>query len=129
MYDRWGREAHMVKLRLTEKERDDIRRLHDEDGLSYAAIAKMFNVAPITINRICNEEVAARQAEAARYNRAKYYQRDNEILRPTYVPLTFYMHPERDASIIAQFKKQTSQIGYLRKLVLADIEQEKESKE
>ena len=117
----------MTKSRFTEKERDDIRRLHEESKLSYAAIAKKFNVAPITINRICNEEVAARQAEAARLNRAKYYHRYNEELRPNYVSISFDLHQEHDASIIEQIKKQDSQIEYLRKLVLADIRRENES--
>ena len=119
----------MTRSRFTEKDREDIRRLHDEEGLSFASIAKMYRVAPITINRICNPDVAARQAAEAKRNRSKYYQRDNEILRPTYVPLSFYLHPERDADIIEQIKKQDSQIEYLRNLVLADIQRERESQE
>ena len=117
----------MTKSRFTDKDREDIRRLHDEEGLSYVAIAKMYRVAPITINRICKPDVAARQAEEARRNRSKYYQRYNDEQRQAYVPVSFYLHRESDADIIEQIKKQESQVEYLRKLVLADIRRERRS--
>ena len=111
----------MARSKFTEEDKHMIRKLHDEMKMPYAAIALQYGVAPITINRICNAAVAARQAAETKRNRPKYYQRYNEEQRQAYVPISFYLHREYDADIIEQIKKQDSQVDYLRKLVLADM--------
>lgn len=118
----------MARSRFSEEDKENIRRLREEEKLSYTAIGEIYNVAPITINRICNAAVAARQAAETKRNRHKYYQRYNEEQRQAYVPISFYLHRDYDADIIEQIKKQDSQVDYLRKLVLDDMARENRRK-
>lgn len=111
----------MVKSTFSEEDKDLIRKLHDEDGLSYAAIAARYGVAPITINRICRPDLAARQAEQRKQYRINNSIRVQEYEKQAYRNYSIRFHRKNDADIIKQLDQQENIIGYIRALIAADV--------
>lgn len=115
----------MAKSPLTEKDKVNIRKLHIEHGLSYAAIAVRYGVSPITINRVCNPGVAARQAAASRLARPNYAAKEAAMDKIRYKSYTLKFHREKDAAIIKQLETQENKLDYIRNLIQQDIDQSK----
>lgn len=57
---RVGETHHRAKL--TDKEVDKIRDLHEDDGLGYRTLARMFSVSKSTIRDICRYDTRAQTA-------------------------------------------------------------------
>ena len=119
----------MAKSRLTEADKLHIRNLHEEHGLSYAAIAVRYQVAPITINRVCNPKIAEKQAADTKLNRPKYYEKAVADDKVSYRSFSFKFHRMNDQQVIDQLIKQENKSEYIRNLILQDIERQKRSKE
>ena len=119
----------MAKSRLTEEDKIHIRELHEKHKLSYAAIAARYQVAPITINRVCNPKIAEKQAADTKLNRPKYYEKavtDDKVL---YRSFSFKFHRTNDQQVIDQLVRQENKSAYIRSLILQDIERQKKMKE
>ena len=119
----------MAKSRFTEEDKLRIRMLHEERGLSYAAIAGLYHVAPITINRVCNPKIAEKQAAETKLNRPKYYERALAESKIIYRAYSLKFHHENDEQLIKHLSKQDNVSEYIRKLILQDMERQKKTEE
>lgn len=113
----------MAKSKITEEQKAEIRRLHDEAGLSYAALAVRFDVAPITINRICKPDLAARQAAAQKeYRQKNGYAAESQVSKQTFRIYSFRCHRENDKKIIDHLDRMENYSEYLRGLIQTDMD-------
>lgn len=119
----------MAKSKFTEEDKHMIRKLHDEMKMPYAAIALQYGVAPITINRICNPKVAEKQARARKIYRAKNIKKEAEHQKKTYRHYSVRFHREKDKDIIVHLQSKENTVDYIRTLILADMEKNREDSE
>lgn len=112
----------MAKSPLTEKDKAEIRRLHETHKLPYAAIAVRYGVSSATISRVCNPETAAKLAAANKLSRPNYAAKEAAQAKIRYKSYSLKFHRNRDADIIAQLDKQENKLDYIRKLIQLDIQ-------
>lgn len=113
----------MAKSPLTEKDKADIRRLHEDHKVPYAALALRYGVSSATINRICKPDLAVRHAAATKLSRPNYAMMEAAKAKVRYKSYSLKFHRERDESIILHLEQQENKLDYIRKLILLDIQQ------
>ena len=109
------------RSRLSEADKILIKKLRNEERIPYAAIAANFGVSSATINRICNPDLAARQAEANRQYRARNKAKDLENQRKKYRNYRIRFHRDNDKEVIEHLDKQENVLDYVRQLILKEI--------
>lgn len=113
----------MARVIFTDEDKAKMIKQHDE-GMSYAALAAIYGVAPITINRICNPDVAERQRKARQVYAEKTKDKKMERQKKNFRRYNVTFHNVNDKKIIAHLDNKDNINGYLRNLILSDIEQE-----
>lgn len=111
--------------KLTQEEKDEIVRLHNEYNLPPAALAVRFNVSPVTIRRICDPEYYERQKESNRRYRAENKDQIAAQRKGKSRGYYFSFHVENDAELIDFLDKQENTQDYIRQKVLDDIRKQK----
>lgn len=108
--------------KLSQADREEIRRLNEEDGLSYAALAVRYDVSYPTISRICNpdkyEEQKKRNIESNRKNMQKILLQRKESQRVFNITLT----RSKDGDMISHLDSQDNVSGYLKSLIRKDMD-------
>ena len=108
--------------KLSDAERKEIRRLNEEEGISYAALAVRFDVSYPTISRICNpdkyEEQKKRNIESNRKNMKKILRQRKESQRVFSITLT----RSKDSDMINHLDSKDNVSGYLKSLIRKDMD-------
>lgn len=110
------------RQKLTDDMRNEIRRLHSENGLSYTSIAEQYPVSPKTASRICNPEKYAEEKqhneEYRKRNMHKILDRRKESQREFHLRLSY----SKDADMIDHLEAMDNVNGYLRTIIRRDME-------
>ena len=108
------------RSKLTEEERDEIRRLH-KLKLPYAALAGKYDVSSRTISRICHPDAYERQKESNRKYQSENVGKINSKRQKNYQTYRLSFHLINDEAVIHQLSKQENVQDYVRKLIMDDI--------
>lgn len=113
-------------VKLTPKDKEQIRLLHFEDKVSYRNLARKYGVSTQTIYRTCNQKVYDKALEQNRqYKQKDKYQKEKAARR--FFRLSFSRKNNPD--IIEWLEKQDSIQSYIQGLIEDDMAKVKEIEE
>ena len=115
--------------KLTDNQREDIRRLHNEVGVTYKDLALQFEVSYNTILRICNPDIYQKHLQGARK-----YQKENQkkIVDNNRAKLRRYFvvfNKQDDAEVISHIDAKENMSQYIKDLIVSDMEASKSEQE
>ena len=113
----------MAKSKLTDKDKKNIRELR-EQGIGNKALADQYGVSVQTIIRACKPQSYKKTLSSNKRYREKNAQQIYQTRKENSKTYKLEFHKLNDAEVIAHINKQESFQGYIRALILKDIEKE-----
>ena len=114
------------KQKLSDEDREEIRRLHKEEGLSYANLAEIYKVNYRTISRVCNPDKYEQQKQKNLEYNKKNMQKIVRTRKANNREYFLRLSKAKDGRMINHLDSKDNVNGYLKSIIQKDMDENSE---